>query len=94
MKRWLKESKLVPRLLPVFVWAAAAVGVSVLFLHQSETVQLKGIAFSHEQIINTTETGYIRSIPVKLYQEVKKGDNRQWAMITLQYCMNTTCMYR
>ena len=74
MKHWLKESKLVPRLLPVFVWAAAAVGVSVLFLHQSEAVQLKGIAFSHEQIINTTETGYIRSIPVTLYQEVKKGD--------------------
>ncbi|RKY10670.1 MAG: hypothetical protein DRP52_06975, partial [Planctomycetota bacterium] len=48
--------------------------VVVLFLCQSETAQLKGIAFSHEQIINTTETGYIRSIPVELYQEVKKGD--------------------
>jgi multidrug resistance efflux pump len=74
MKRWLKQSKLVPRLLPVFVWAVAAVAVSILFLNQSETVQLRGIAFSHEQIINTTETGYIRSIPVTLYQEVKKGD--------------------
>ena len=74
MKQWLKQSKLVPRLLPVCVWGAAAVVVSMLFMDQSETAQLKGIAFSHEQIINTTETGYIRSIPVKLYQEVKKGD--------------------
>ncbi|MHC4770750.1 MAG: HlyD family secretion protein [Planctomycetota bacterium] len=74
MKRWLKKTKLLTRLLPVFVWGTAAVAVSILFLNQSETAQLKGIAFSHEQIINTTETGYIRSIPVKLYQEVKKGD--------------------
>jgi len=74
MKRWLKKTKLVTRLLPVLVWGTAAVAVSILFLNQSETAQLKGIAFSHEQIINTTETGYIRSIPVKLYQEVKKGD--------------------
>ena len=74
MKRWLKKTKLLTRLLPVIVWGTAAVAVSILFLNQSETAQLKGIAFSHEQIINTTETGYIRSIPVKLYQEVKKGD--------------------
>ena len=70
----LKQGKLLTRVLPVFVWVVAIVLVGVLFLYQSETVQLKGIAFSHEQIINTTETGYIRSIPVKLYQEVKKGD--------------------
>ena len=74
MRFRLKQGKLLTRLLPVFVWVMAIVLVGVLFLYQSETVQLKGIAFSHEQIINTTETGYIRSIPVKLYQEVKKGD--------------------
>ncbi len=61
-------------MLPVLVWVSAAVAVSVLFLHQSETAQLKGIAFSHEQTINSVETGYLRSIAVSLYQEVKKGD--------------------
>ena len=74
MKSWLKQIKLLTRTLPVLVWIMAAVAVVTLFLNQSERVDLKGIAFSHEQIINTTETGYIRSIPVKLYQEVKKGD--------------------
>lgn len=74
MKRWLKESKLIPRVLPVFVWGLAAAAVSMLFLHQSETAQLKGIAFSHEQTINSVETGYLRSIAVSLYQNVKKGD--------------------
>jgi HlyD family secretion protein len=74
MKQWLKNSKLIPRLLPILVWGLAAAGVSILFMNQSETAQLRGIAYSQEQIINTTETGYIRSIPVTLYQEVKKGD--------------------
>ncbi|MEN8128301.1 MAG: HlyD family efflux transporter periplasmic adaptor subunit [Planctomycetota bacterium] len=74
MKLWFKQSKLVTRVLPMLVWAAAIVAVAALFLHQSETAQLKGIAFSHEQTINSVETGYLRSIAVSLYQEVKKGD--------------------
>jgi multidrug efflux pump subunit AcrA (membrane-fusion protein) len=74
MKRWLKQSKLLPRLLPIVIWTLATVAVSILFLNQSERVQLKGIAFSHEQTINSVETGYLRSIAVTLYQEVKKGD--------------------
>ena len=60
MKSWLKQIKLLTRTLPVLVWMMAAVAVVTLFLNQSERVDLKGIAFSHEQIINTTETGYIR----------------------------------
>lgn len=70
----LKKGGSLTRVLPVFVWFAAIVGVGFLFLHQSERVELKGIAFSHEQTINSVETGYIRSIPVTLYQTVNKGD--------------------
>ena len=70
----LKQSKLLTRVLPVLVWVMATVAVGVLFLYQSERVQLKGIAFSYEQTINSVETGYLRSIAVSLYQEVKKGD--------------------
>lgn len=74
MKLQLKKGGSLTRILPVFVWLAAIVGVGVLFLHQSERVELQGIAFSQEQTINSVETGYIRSIPVTLYQTVKKGD--------------------
>lgn len=70
----LKHGKLLTKLLPVFVWLCAVVAVSLLFQHQSTHIHLKGIAFSYEQIINTTETGYLRSVPVQLYQQVKKGD--------------------
>ena len=74
MKLQLKKGRLLTRMLPGFVWLAAIGGVAVLFLHQSERVELQGIAYSYEQTINSVETGYIRSIPVSLYQTVQKGE--------------------
>jgi multidrug resistance efflux pump len=70
----LKNGRLLNRTLPVLVWLVSLVFVVFLFQKQSANIELKGIAFSYEQIINTTETGYLRSVPVTLYQEVKKGD--------------------
>ncbi|MHC4986969.1 MAG: HlyD family secretion protein [Planctomycetota bacterium] len=70
----MKKGRLLTRMLPPFVWFAAIGGIAVLFLHQSERVELQGIAYSYEQTINSVETGYIRSIPVSLYQTVKKGE--------------------
>ncbi|MBC8379307.1 MAG: HlyD family efflux transporter periplasmic adaptor subunit [Planctomycetes bacterium] len=74
MRLQLKQGRLLTRTLPVFVWLGAIASVVFLFQHQSMRTELKGIAFSHEQSINSVETGYIRSIPVTLYQQVKKGD--------------------
>jgi multidrug resistance efflux pump len=70
----LKIGRLLNRTLPVLVWLVSLVFVVFLFQQQSANIELKGIAFSYEQIINTTETGYLQSVPVTLYQEVKKGD--------------------
>lgn len=74
MRFQLHIKKLLARVLPVSVWIVALAAVAVLFQHESLKIDLKGIAFSYEQSINSVETGYIRSIPVTLYQEVKKGD--------------------
>jgi multidrug resistance efflux pump len=74
MKFRIKKGRLTTRILPVFVWFFALVAVALLFQRQSIRVELKGIAFSYEQAINSVETGYIRSIPVTLYQKVSKGD--------------------
>jgi multidrug resistance efflux pump len=74
MRLQLNQGRLIARILPVGVWFIALVGVVILFQNQSMRIELKGIAYSYEQQINTVETGYIRSIPVTLYQEVKKGD--------------------
>lgn len=70
----LRQGRLLTKILPALVWSCALVAVMFLFQHQSTVTRLKGIAFSYEQIINTTETGYLRSVPVMLYQQVKKGD--------------------
>ena len=70
----LRQGKLITRFLPAMVWVTAIVAVGFLFVFKSETVALKGIVFSHEQTINSVETGYIRSIPVTLYQQVRQGD--------------------
>ena len=74
MRLQLKQGRLLTRTLPVFVWLSSLAAVVLLFQHQSMRTELKGIVFSHEQSINSVETGYIRSISVTLYQEVKKGD--------------------
>ena len=74
MRFQLKKGRLVTRVLPVLAWCIAVAAICVLFSHQSERAELRGIAYSHEQTINSVETGYIRSIPVSLYQTVKKGD--------------------
>ena len=68
------STNLLTRSLPVLMWFAVLIAVGFLFVDQSKTVRLKGIAFSDEQVINSIETGYISSLPVKLYQTIKQGD--------------------
>ncbi len=69
-----KKGRLLNRVLPVLVWSASLVFVVLLFKEQSQRFELKGIAFSYEQTINSSEAGYITSLPVHLYEGVKKGD--------------------
>ena len=61
------------RALPVLIWFSALAASAVLIVDQSKTVRLMGIAQCDEQVINSVETGYISSLPVKLFQEVKAG---------------------
>ena len=74
MKIKLKKGRLLTAVLPVFAWLGALAAVAFLFLNQSEQVQLKGIVYYNEQVISSSETGYLSSIKVKLYQKVKAGE--------------------
>ncbi|MBP8606094.1 MAG: efflux RND transporter periplasmic adaptor subunit [Phycisphaerae bacterium] len=60
--------------IPVFVWLAALGGVTVLFIQQGSRVDFNGIVIGQEQAITVAENGYIKALPVRLYEEVKKGD--------------------
>lgn len=57
----------------VSIWLGAVAASCVLFVKETDRTVLRGIAYSYEQSINTVETGYIRSINVKLYERVTKG---------------------
>lgn len=69
----IRQGKIV-RTLPVVVWLLASMAVGYLFVHQAERTELTGIVYSQEQIINSQESGYVRYLPVNLFQTVKKGD--------------------
>ena len=70
----IKKYRLFAKLIPILVWLGAVGTVVVLFQNQSGHTHLKGIAYSVQQTINTTETGYLCSVPVQLYQQVRQGD--------------------
>ncbi|MCI0499206.1 MAG: efflux RND transporter periplasmic adaptor subunit [Planctomycetales bacterium] len=74
MRLTLKSGRLFQKTLPVLVWLSAVAGVAVLFLQQGAPVDFTGMAIAQEQMMTVAESGYIKSIPVQLYQEVKKGD--------------------
>ncbi|UCF00186.1 MAG: hypothetical protein JSV82_03710, partial [Planctomycetota bacterium] len=60
--------------LPVFVWLAAVAGVVALFQHRARRFEVLGMAQGQVRQIAATCTGRLKSVPVELFQEVKKGD--------------------
>lgn len=73
MRLQLKRRTFLTRRLPALVWLLA-LGAVVFLFYQHSATELGAVVFSYEQPIHSVETGCIRSIPVTLYQNVKKGD--------------------
>ena len=61
-------------ILPVFVWLAAVAGVVLLFQHRAARFEVLGMAQGQVRQIAATCTGRLISVPVELFQDVKKGD--------------------
>lgn len=68
------SGRLRPHILPVLIWLAAAVGTGVLFHHRSQRFEILGIAQGNVREIAATCTGRLKSVPVQLFEEVRKGD--------------------
>jgi multidrug resistance efflux pump len=66
--------RLRPHILPVLIWLAAVAGVGVLFHHRSQRFEILGLAQGEVRQVAATCTGRLKSVPCKLFQEVKKGD--------------------
>ncbi len=62
------------QILPFLVWLAAVAGVGVLFYYRSQRFEILGLAQGEVRQVAATCTGRLKSVPVKLFQEVHKGD--------------------
>lgn len=60
--------------MPVLVWLAVVAAVAALFYHRSQRFELLGMAQGEVREIAATCAGRLKSVPVKLFQEVRKGD--------------------
>jgi multidrug resistance efflux pump len=60
--------------LPVLIWLVAVAGVGVLFYHRSQRFEILGMAQGEVLQVAATCTGRLKSVPVKLFEEVHKGD--------------------
>jgi multidrug resistance efflux pump len=66
--------RLRPHILPVLIWLAAVAGVGALFHHRSQRFEIIGLAQGDVCQVAATCAGRLKSVPVRLFQEVKKGD--------------------
>jgi multidrug resistance efflux pump len=62
------------QILPFLVWLAAVVAVVVLFHHRSQRFEILGLAQGEVRQVAATCMGRLKSVPVKLFDEVHKGD--------------------
>ena len=61
-------------LLPVFVWLGALACVVALFHHRSQRFEVLGFAQGQVHQIAATCMGRLKSVPLQLFDEVRKGD--------------------
>ena len=60
--------------MPVLVWLMAIACVAVLFRRHSQRFEILGMAQGQVRQVASTCTGRLKSVPLELFQEVKKGD--------------------
>lgn len=69
-----RPARLRLQILPFLVWLAAVAGVGMLFYHRSQRFEILGLAQGDVVQVAATCTARLKSVPVKLFQEVHKGD--------------------
>jgi multidrug resistance efflux pump len=73
-ERRFQYGRLRVHVLPVLVWLAATAGVVGLFYHRSQRFEILGIVQGQVQEIAATCDGRLKSVPVRLFQEIRKGE--------------------
>ncbi len=69
----LRKGRVMTRVLPILVWLVAVGGVVGLYVYRSGSFHVVGIATSQTAELSVGQSGCLTSLPVRLYQEVRKG---------------------
>lgn len=69
-----RPARLRLQIVPFLVWLAAVATVGFLLYHRSQRFEILGMAQGDVRQIAATCDGRLKSVPVKLFQEVHKGD--------------------
>src|SRR4030042_3047164 len=69
-----RPARLRLHIVPFLVWLAAVATVGLLFHHRSQRFESLGMAQGQVLQVAATCTGRLKSVPVKLFDEVRKGD--------------------
>jgi len=66
-------SRLNVRFIPILVWLTVVIAVVGLFSHRARRFEVLGIVHGQVRQISLSCIGRIKSVPVQLYEQVKKG---------------------
>lgn len=69
-----RGGRLSQHIVPFMIWLIAVAAVTGLFYHRSQRFELLGMAQGEVREIAATCPGRLKSVPVRLFQEVRKGD--------------------
>jgi len=69
-----QSGRLVLRLLPIFVWLGAVACVIFLFSERAQRFEVVGLVHAQVRQVSSTSTGFLKAVPVRLFQEVNKRD--------------------
>ena len=69
-----RGGRLSQHIVPVLIWLVAVTAVAGLFYHRSQRFEILGMAQGEVREIAATCTGRLKSVPVKLFEQVHKGD--------------------
>ena len=65
--------RLRPHIFPIIVWLCALACVTVLFTRRSQRFEVLGMAQGQANQVASNSPGRLKSVPVKLFDEVKEG---------------------
>ncbi len=69
----LRHGRLSLHIVPILVWLVVLAAVGSLFLHRAERCEVMGLAIGETYDVTATCNGRLKSLPVKLFEQVQPG---------------------